>query len=106
MIEHAEDEFAELEPEPEPDLRAQPVPSQPVPEQGTILAERHRDYPTSNYPYYVRITTVLIAGAVGDSAAYTAATNEPRWAASNGDKLAFEEAEFLFPGIEKGHYRD
>lgn len=43
------------------------------------------------------VTVVLVAGAVGDYAAYIGC-GEPEWVAQHGDKLDFDEAVVHFPG--------
>ena len=60
----------------------------------------------------VLVITVLVAGAVGDYAAYRAAfisdaytTQHDQWAAGNGDKLSFAAAVSYFPFIEDEKYR-
>lgn len=49
---------------------------------------------------------VLVAGEIGDYAAY-AGHGEPEWVARHGDKISFEEACGHFPGgqLEKSKYR-
>lgn len=50
--------------------------------------------------------TVLVAGDIGDYAAYTG-HGSPEWIARHGDKISFEEACCHFPGgqLKKEHYR-
>lgn len=62
----------------------------------------------------VLIITVLVAGQIGDYAAYRGAvpggryfeTVQDEWVAANGNKLSFHEAQALWPGIERDKYRD
>lgn len=78
-----------------------------VPKAGTILCTNRRGYP-AQYGYaagIVDITVVLVAGAIGDYAAY-AGMGEPEWIAQHGDKLSFAEACVHFPvGLEEARYR-
>ena len=52
------------------------------------------------------LTTVLVAGQIGDYAAYTGLGEDVEAIARNGDKISFEEALCHFPTIERGNYRD
>jgi len=80
---------------------------------GTILATNRRLLPGSNAggrwessTVYIAVVVVLVAGGVGDYAAYEAAANDPAWAAKNGNKLTYDQACFHFPGVlEKNRYR-
>lgn len=51
--------------------------------------------------------TVLVAGEIGDYAAYTG-HGTPEWVAAHGDKIRFEEACIHFPGgqLERERYRE
>lgn len=78
-----------------------------VPKAGTILCTNRRGYP-AQYGYaagIMDITVVLVAGAIGDYAAY-AGMGEPQWVAQHGDKIPFAEACIHFPvGLEEDRYR-
>ena len=50
------------------------------------------------------VTTVLLSGAVGDYTAYVGA-GPVEWVADHGNKIPFELAQILFPGIEETRYR-
>ena len=53
------------------------------------------------------VTTVLVAGAIGDYAAYTGLGESVGLIAQFGDKISFEEACVHFPsGLERSKYRD
>jgi hypothetical protein len=53
----------------------------------------------------VRVVVVLVAGAIGDYAAYIGA-GPPEFVKRHGDKISFEEASSQFPGqLEKERYR-
>jgi len=73
----------------------------------TILAKNERYYPTQHSllePICVKV--VLVAGAIGDYAAY-AGIGSDEFVASNGDKISFDEAQIHFPiGLEREKYRD
>ena len=70
---------------------------------GEILGHYPREYPCQ-FGYSIILTTVLVAGQVGDYACYTGyGTKE--FVAEQGDKLSFDEARCYFPGIEKEKYR-
>lgn len=50
---------------------------------------------------------VLVAGEVGDYAAYVGHSENPEWVARHGDKICFEEACVHFPsGLKRELYRD
>ena len=60
----------------------------------------------------VMVITVLVAGGVGDYAAYRGAiirdaytAADDQWVAMNGDKLSFEKAQGIFPYIHNDRYR-
>lgn len=72
---------------------------------GKILSTNKRSYPADNVLGYVNVTVVLVAGAVGDYAAY-AGGGSPEWVARLGAKLLFEEAKVHFPvGLKEEKYR-
>ena len=52
------------------------------------------------------VVVVLVAGDIGDYAAYCG-IGTPDWVARHGDKISFEEACIHFPGgqLEEGRYR-
>lgn len=74
-----------------------------------ILSVNKRHYPTEKNGLHsfepLCVTVVLIAGEIGDYAAYCAITEDLEWVACFGDKLCFQEAQCHFPGIEKEKYR-
>lgn len=87
---------------------------------GAILGVNKRWYPTvtdrgtypeleDDYDYGVRscLCTVLVAGSIGDYAAYQGIGDNPQWIAQHGDKISFEEACCHFPGgqLERERYR-
>jgi len=53
------------------------------------------------------VRVVLVAGDIGDYAAY-AGQGSPEWVAAHGDKISFEEACVHFPGgqLERDRYRE
>lgn len=72
-----------------------------------ILGTNRRTYPmqVGDMPGAVDVTVVLVAGAVGDYAAYVG-VGEDQWIARFGNKLSFEEASLHFPmGLEEKRYR-
>ena len=76
---------------------------------GDILGVNKRCYPNE---YSIGMTNtcvsvVLVAGAIGDYAAY-AGTGSPEWVARMGNKISFEEACCHFPGgqLTRELYRD
>ena len=71
--------------------------------EGTILASYER-YLHSSCAHQHRLCVVLVAGAIGDYAAYVG-LGTYRDVKSTGDKLLFEEALGYFPSIERDHYR-
>ena len=72
-----------------------------------ILGVNTRQYPMQREFLGVAISVVLVAGTVGDYAAY-AGQGTPEWVAVHGDKIPFEEACVHFPGgqLERKKYRD
>lgn len=70
-----------------------------------ILATNRRTYHGPGWEP-VSIMVVLVAGEIGDYAAYISAGNSPDWTARHGDKLSFAEAQCHFPvGLEEKNYR-
>lgn len=77
-----------------------------------ILGVNVRTYPKqlgsgNNWdPNPPTIRVVLVAGKIGDYAAYAGIGTE-EWVARHGDKIPFEEACVHFPGgqLEKARYR-
>lgn len=79
-----------------------------------ILGVNKRCYPTYNPSKPEgwskdppEISTVLVAGDIGDYAAYTG-IGPPDWVARHGNKIAFEEACVHFPGgqLKRELYRE
>lgn len=55
----------------------------------------------------IPLMTVLVAGEIGDYAAYQAITEDPEYAQRFGDKISFKEASCHFPGgLEEELYRE
>jgi hypothetical protein len=74
---------------------------------GTILLVAQRSYAQEQLeraPTIVQVIAVLVAGAVGDYAAYIGC-GSPRFVASQGDKLSLDEARCYFRGLEAERYR-
>ena len=73
---------------------------------GDILGVNKRYYPTQlDIMNPLPVTVVLVAGAIGDYAAYSG-VGAPEWVARFGDKLSFKEATCHFPiGLEEDKYR-
>lgn len=71
---------------------------------GKILGINIRYYPTQNGLGCMGTVTVLVAGAIGDYAAYTG-HGHPHWVALHSDKISFAEAKCHFPSIEEANYR-
>jgi hypothetical protein len=75
---------------------------------GKILGINDRSYPNETYygQSYVVVRVVLVAGAVGDYAAYIG-VGSAEFVKRFGNKLSFEEACCHFPGgqLEKERYR-
>ena len=71
-----------------------------------IMGVNTRSYATRDSWTRGEVTVVLVAGSVGDYAAY-AGMGEPEWVAAHGDKLSFEEACCHFPGgqLDAERYR-
>lgn len=72
-----------------------------------ILSVNRRTYPAADHrdPEEATVTVVLVAGDIGDYAAYQG-FGPPEWVARFGDKLGFEEAAVHFPvGLEREKYR-
>lgn len=73
-----------------------------------ILGVSKRWYPGEpEWGDAVCLCTVLVAGDIGDYAAYQGIGNRPDWIAAHGDKISFAEACVHFPGgqLEEGRYR-
>ena len=72
-----------------------------------ILGVNKRCYPSENFLMggYIEVTTVLVAGNIGDYAAYSGHGN-PDYVARLGNKIPFAEAQCHFPFIERQKYRD
>ena len=73
-----------------------------------ILGINKRCYPDEYEPGLgAEITVVLVAGRIGDYAAYVG-HGSPEWIAEHGDKISFREACVHFPGgqLKKELYRD
>jgi hypothetical protein len=68
-----------------------------------ILGVNRRTYP-SQQGSAVSVLVVLVAGEVGDYAAY-AGCGDSEWVARHGDKISFEEACQHFPYLERERYR-
>lgn len=72
--------------------------------EGKILGVNTRAYP-SFVEDYVEVSVVLVAGAIGDYAAYVG-SGPPEWIAKYGNKVSFEEAQMHFPlGLDREKYR-
>lgn len=77
-----------------------------------ILGVNRRHYPTQLGagddwdPNPPGVTVVLVAGEIGDYAAYCGIGHR-EWVARHGDKLSFEEACCHFPGgqLKRENYR-
>lgn len=70
---------------------------------GTILGVNTRYYPSPDEP--IQVSVVLVAGAIGDYAAY-AGSGPLDWIKDYGDKLSFLEACIHFPsGLVEERYR-
>jgi len=72
-----------------------------------ILGVNKRYYPSQMNPEDPPATVVvLLAGSIGDYAAYCG-HGQPEWVARFGDKISFAEACCHFPGgqLEEAHYR-
>lgn len=51
------------------------------------------------------VTVVLVSGGVGDYTVYLG-VGSPGWVSDHGNKLAFEDAVGLFPGLDARKYRE
>lgn len=70
-----------------------------------ILSVNVRYYPNQeDIESPVRVVTVLVAGAIGDYAAYSG-NGSPEWVARFGDKISFQEAARQFSPLEESKYR-
>lgn len=64
------------------------------------------DFEMTGYGEQVCLCTVLVAGDIGDYAAYQGIGDRPEWIARHGDKISFKEATCHFPfGLEESKYR-
>jgi hypothetical protein len=75
--------------------------------ENTILGVNRRSVPSQVAAEgYVDIVVVLVAGAIGDYAAYMG-QGSPEWVARFGNKISFEEACGHFPGgqLSRERYR-
>jgi hypothetical protein len=75
---------------------------------GRILAiEDQLWYPSQDPAQRLRypLIVVLVAGEVGDYAAYIG-FGDPEWVARHGDKLSYERARGHFPSLKREKYRD
>jgi hypothetical protein len=71
----------------------------------TVLAVAESGWlPTQRPLSKVRITAVLLSGAIGDYCAYVG-SGTIEWVANHGNKIPFAVASILFPGIEERRYR-
>jgi len=75
-----------------------------------IIGINRRCYPDQNGPdqrMEGEVKVVLVAGDVGDYAAYAGIGSE-EWVGRRGDKISFEEACVHFPGgqLKRELYRD
>jgi hypothetical protein len=76
-----------------------------------ILGINERSYPVeaadpSDWAGRTSVTVVLVAGDIGDYAAYVG-RGSPAWIARHGDKISFAEACCHFPGgqLDEAKYR-
>jgi len=69
----------------------------------TVLTTRSWSLPVQGYGL-LEVETVLLSGAIGDYTVYVGA-GEPAWVADHGNKVPFELASLIFPGIEERRYR-
>jgi len=73
---------------------------------GEILGVNRRTYKGPGW-IETDIIVVLVAGHIGDYAAYIATGRNPEWCARHGDKLCFAEAQIHFcNGLQKEKYRE
>jgi hypothetical protein len=75
--------------------------------QGTILGVNRRYIANPGNISSMELLVVLVAGAIGDYAAYCG-IGTPEWVRDHGNKISFEEACCHFPGgqLEREKYRD
>lgn len=82
---------------------------------GEIVKLTYRTMPTQDYVLELddsgiqrslprTVCWVLVAGKVGDYAAYVG-IGIPDWVAECGDKLTFDEAEKIWDDLDEGKYR-
>lgn len=70
-----------------------------------ILDQMERHYPVEGASAPPPLRVVLVAGAIGDYAAYAGHGSIP-FVAAIGQKLSFTEASAYFPQIQKEKYRN
>lgn len=72
-----------------------------------IVGISERWYPSQADPMNrPGLRVVLVAGAIGDYAAY-AGYGSPEWIAAHGDKVSFAHADAHFPGqLKREKYRE
>lgn len=77
-------------------------------DQPKILGVNKRYLPKEDHSRDIPYIVVLVAGDIGDYAAYGALTEDEIFAAKFGDKISFQEACCHFPGgqLKKELYRD
>lgn len=77
-----------------------------VPVAGTILAVDRFSVPSQTPKLNrISITTVLVAGSVGDYAAYRG-HGAPAWVRVSGDKMTYAQACYHFADLEREKYRE
>lgn len=77
-------------------------------DQPKILGVNKRYLPQIDHSRNLPLMVVLVAGDIGDYAAYSALSEDKFFTARFGDKIRFEEACCHFPGgqLKKELYRD
>lgn len=72
-----------------------------------ILGVNKRYYPFPNHSRNIPMTVILVAGDIGDYAAYAGFGDDLEFIKAYGDKISFEEACCHFPGgqLKKDRYR-
>lgn len=75
-------------------------------ERGEILAVRAWHVPTQHrIGVMTPVCAVLVSGSIGDYAVYLG-VGHPAWVREHGNKLSFDDAAGLFPGLVEGRYRE